>query len=110
MSNVEQTYEIVDEKEPSYTRSLPFDRHTSRVVSFMKGVSWRIVGTLDTFVLSYLISGHVSIAMKISCAEVFTKIFLYYAHERVWLSGLSFYHRRGQQELRNAKATRYCIQ
>ena len=52
--------------------------------SLIKAVSWRVTGTVDTIVVSYLITGHVTTALKIGGLEVFTKIILYYGHERVW--------------------------
>jgi uncharacterized membrane protein len=52
--------------------------------SFIKALTWRLTGTIDTFILSYLITGKAKLALAISGTEVFTKIFLYYAHERVW--------------------------
>ena len=52
--------------------------------SLVKTISWRITGTIDTLVLSYLITGSIKLAASISGLEVFTKIVLYYVHERVW--------------------------
>lgn len=52
--------------------------------SLAKAVSWRVTGTLDTFILSWVITGDVRIAGTISAVEVVTKIGLYYLHERVW--------------------------
>src|SRR5262245_61775207 len=52
--------------------------------SLMKAVSWRITGTLDTFVISYLVTGKAAIAGTIAAVEVTTKIVIYYLHERVW--------------------------
>ncbi len=52
--------------------------------SFIKGATWRIVGTLDTILLSFLFTGDISKALKIGGIELFTKIFLYYLHERIW--------------------------
>jgi uncharacterized membrane protein len=52
--------------------------------SFFKAVSWRITGSVDTFVLSYIITGNAKIAGSIATVEVITKIILYYLHERVW--------------------------
>ena len=57
----------------------------SHKVSLFKGISWRIVGTLDTILLSFLFTGQISSAMKIGGIELFTKIFLYYVHERIWV-------------------------
>ena len=56
----------------------------SHTRSLIKGVSWRIVGTLDTMVISYLITGSVRWAVSIGSVEVITKIILYYLHERCW--------------------------
>jgi len=52
--------------------------------SVLKSISWRITGTIDTFVISYLITGKFTIAMSISGVEILTKFTLYYFHERVW--------------------------
>lgn len=52
--------------------------------SFVKAVSWRTVGSIDTFVLSLLFSGSAKMAGAIAGTEVFTKIALFYFHERAW--------------------------
>lgn len=49
-----------------------------------KAITWRVVGTLDTILLSWLISGNPYTGMKIGLAEVVTKMLLYYLHERLW--------------------------
>lgn len=49
-----------------------------------KTVSWRIIGTLDTMVLAWIITGNPVTGLKIGVAEVITKMLLYYGHERVW--------------------------
>jgi len=56
----------------------------SSVRSLAKAVSWRITGTIDTFVISWLITGQILIASGIAFTEIMTKIFLFWAHERVW--------------------------
>lgn len=53
--------------------------------SVLKGATWRAVGTLDTLVLSLIFTGSLGRAAAIGGVELFTKIFLYYVHERVWL-------------------------
>ena len=50
----------------------------------IKTFSWRFLGTLDTFLIGWLISGDPFIGMKIGLAEVITKMILYYMHEKVW--------------------------
>ena len=49
-----------------------------------KAVTWRIVGTIDTMLLAWLISGDPMIGLKVGFAEVITKMALYYVHERIW--------------------------
>lgn len=54
------------------------------VRSLAKAVSWRITGTVDTFIISWFITGHALIASGIALTEIMTKVFLFWAHERVW--------------------------
>jgi uncharacterized membrane protein len=56
----------------------------SHVRSLAKAVSWRVIGSLDTFMLSLIFTGNAKYAVSIASAEALTKIALYYAHERVW--------------------------
>lgn len=50
----------------------------------LKSITWRVFGSLDTFLLSLIIFGDPFISLKISVLESFTKLILYYLHERVW--------------------------
>lgn len=50
----------------------------------LKTISWRGVGTLDTFLLGWLITGNPLTGLKIGGAEVITKMLLYFGHEKVW--------------------------
>jgi uncharacterized membrane protein len=52
--------------------------------SLLKAVSWRALGSFDTFLLSLLVTGNARHAASIAGVEVLTKIFLYYLHERAW--------------------------
>jgi uncharacterized membrane protein len=56
----------------------------SHARSFLKGVTWRALGTLDTILLSYIVTGSIGDALKIGFTEVITKIILFYLHERIW--------------------------
>ena len=56
----------------------------SRKRHILKTVTWRVVGTLDTMFLGWLITGNPIIGLKIGALELFTKMFLYYFHERAW--------------------------
>jgi uncharacterized membrane protein len=57
------------------------ETHTRSVI---KAISWRTLGTLDTFAISWFLTGKVEIAGLIAALEILTKIFWYYLHERVW--------------------------
>lgn len=52
--------------------------------SFIKSLSWRAIGTLDTIVISYFVTGTLSFALSIGAIELVTKMGLYVVHERVW--------------------------
>ncbi|WDF72604.1 DUF2061 domain-containing protein [Novosphingobium sp. KACC 22771] len=65
---------------------LLFNGHESHSRSLIKGISWRVLGSIDTFILSWLFSGHAKTAAAIASTEVITKVALYYFHERVWSS------------------------
>jgi uncharacterized membrane protein len=52
--------------------------------SVLKAVSWRTLGTLDTFAISWFMTGRVEIAGSIAGLEIITKLAWYYLHERVW--------------------------
>ncbi len=62
----------------------PIHSRDANYRSLAKAVSWRITGSIDTFILSWLITGNIVVAGTISAVEVFTKILLFYAHERIW--------------------------
>jgi uncharacterized membrane protein len=52
--------------------------------SVLKAISWRTLGTLDTFAISWFLTGKVGLAGSIAALEFATKIVWYYLHERVW--------------------------
>jgi len=52
--------------------------------SAAKAITWRIIGTVDTFVVSLLITREPVIAASIAGLEIITKVILYYLHERGW--------------------------
>lgn len=56
----------------------------SRKRHVLKTISWRIIGTLDTMILSWIITGSFKIGLAIGGVEVITKMVLYYFHERAW--------------------------
>lgn len=63
-----------------------------------KTITWRFIGTLDTIILSWVISGNPFIGLKIGMAEVITKMGLYYFHERLWYkSNFGLKSRKGKR-------------
>ncbi len=52
--------------------------------SVVKTITWRILGTIDTIIISWFIIGDIRFAISIGGIELFTKMFLYYFHERLW--------------------------
>jgi uncharacterized membrane protein len=52
--------------------------------SFVKAITWRVVGSLDTFVISWIVTGQLKYAGIILGVETFTKIGIYYLHEQFW--------------------------
>ena len=57
------------------------ERHSR---SLVKAISWRVLGSIDTFLLSWLFTGSPKAAGAIATTEVLTKMVLYYLHERAW--------------------------
>ena len=57
----------------------------TKLRSLLKTLSWRIVGTLDTMALGWLITGSPLVGLKIGALELITKFVLYYLHEGAWL-------------------------
>jgi len=49
-----------------------------------KTLSWRVIGTIDTMVISWIVTGSWEWGLAIGGIEVFTKMILYFLHERIW--------------------------
>jgi uncharacterized membrane protein len=52
--------------------------------SIVKSISWRLIGTLDTILISWLVTNALTVAFSIGAIELMTKMVLYFFHERVW--------------------------
>jgi uncharacterized membrane protein len=61
-----------------------YKRGETKRRSVVKAITWRTLGTLDTIVISYVLTGEIKTAISIGGIEVFTKMFLYFGHERIW--------------------------
>jgi uncharacterized membrane protein len=61
------------------------DRKSEKPIrSIIKSISWRIIGTLDTMLIAWIITGEIKLALSIGIVELFTKMLLYFFHERIW--------------------------
>ena len=49
-----------------------------------KTITWRIIGTLDTMIIAWIITGSLEWGLAIGGIEIFTKMILYFLHERAW--------------------------
>ncbi len=56
----------------------------SKKRSVVKAISWRTTGTIDTMIISLLVTGSLTAALSIGVLELITKTILYYYHERAW--------------------------
>lgn len=56
----------------------------SQLRSILKTISWRIIATSTTIIIAYFIFGDIAASLKVGGIEVFAKMIIYYAHERVW--------------------------
>jgi len=66
-----------------------------------KTITWRLLGTIDTMIIGWFITGNPITGLKIGGVEVFTKLFLYYFHERLWFRlNLGLPHRTSTKKLK----------
>ena len=74
---------------PNQTEKTTYKKDVAKEKPFRsvaKSISWRIIGTLDTILISWLITGQLKLAFSIGSVELVTKMVLYFFHERVWNS------------------------
>ena len=73
------------------------DAKQSRVRHLAKTITWRVVGTVDTILVGWLVSGDATMGLTIGGFEMASKTLLYYFHERVWFR----YGRLGRENQTN---------
>ncbi len=56
----------------------------TRIRSVVKGLVWRGLASLATFVLVFIFTREPVMAFEVSLLEVVVKLLLYYGHERIW--------------------------
>ena len=65
----------------SYTQDKKSEKPLRSVI---KALSWRLIGTIDTLVVSYILTGELLLASSIASIDFVTKLVLYFVHERIW--------------------------
>ncbi len=81
---------------------LPKDPSVKRHIA--KSMTWRMVGTVDTVILAWIVTGNPFVGLTIGGFEMITKMILYYLHERVWFKvnlGLPNRERKGYRDKKN---------
>jgi uncharacterized membrane protein len=56
----------------------------SKARSLLKAVSWRVIATITTILIAWLVYGDIKPALAIGGIEFFAKFLVYYLHERLW--------------------------
>ena len=60
------------------------DERLSRKRHLAKTITWRIIGTVDTVLIGWVVTGDPWVGLKVGGVEMVTKMALYYFHERAW--------------------------
>ena len=72
---------------PSRKLAVPVKRSSASEAplrSFLKAASWRLGGLLTTVAVVKIFTGNTKAAVEVGALEAFLKIFLFFAHERLW--------------------------
>jgi len=56
----------------------------TRSRSLAKALSYRILGTLSSVAVAYVITKNAALSVTIAFWETIIKVFIYYVHERGW--------------------------
>ncbi|WP_298950199.1 DUF2061 domain-containing protein [uncultured Nonlabens sp.] len=69
-------------------------------IALLKTISWRVIGTIDTIVISWFLTSKIDIALTIGGVEVFSKMALYFIHERLWSKITNLNNEKNKQTVR----------
>lgn len=78
------TNQLILDKKVAKTNFDDDKKSEKPIRSIAKALSWRVIGTLDTLIISYLLTGKISLAASIASIDFLTKMVLYFFHERFW--------------------------
>lgn len=74
----------VDREEKTIKSPKIVVKGSNKKIALLKTISWRIIGTIDTMIISFILTGNFTVALGIGGIEVISKMVLYYFHERAW--------------------------
>jgi uncharacterized membrane protein len=60
------------------------EEHDTNSRSIVKAITWRVIASLTTFILAYIITGELALSAGIGIADVIAKFIFYFLHERAW--------------------------
>jgi uncharacterized membrane protein len=75
----------------------------SRSRHVAKALSWRVVGTVDTMIVSWIVTGDPLVGLSIGLFELVSKTVLYYLHERAWYKMSDFGLSQGREKKKNGR-------
>lgn len=79
-------------------------RIESHLISCLKALSWRLLGSLATFAVTYTVTQDIHLSTAIGVMEFFAKILLFYVHERFWIKlnnlNFSFFGKKTNYKIR----------
>jgi len=55
-----------------------------------KAISWRIVGSIDSLLIAWLVTGSFELGAILGGSKLITATVLYYIHERIWYKHIKF--------------------
>lgn len=85
VDNIIRSYKAEAEKDKNESEAGKLVvKGSNHKISILKTISWRIIGTIDTMIISFILTGDMTVAFGIGSIEIVSKMILYYFHERVW--------------------------
>jgi len=66
---------------------------------FAKALSWRVIGSLDSLVIAWIVTGSFEIGAILGGAKLVTATVLYYIHERIWYKHIKFGITNNQEDI-----------
>jgi len=58
--------------------------HESHTRSILKGITWRVIASLTTIPVVYVVTGDLALVASVGVVDIVAKVFFYYIHERTW--------------------------